>query len=173
MEAYRLDNTGYPASEANSPIAPHYLYSMVDRRLLTTPVSYLDVYPQDVFWSTTTTSILYRLDAVAYVPSTIAPYYYRSYNVYPKTSWMTWSIGPDRLSNTSGYCPLPKIIENEAAPAGGYWLLAQSPAILAESNYGRLGSYNPMNGIRYDPANGEISDGDIYRFGSEALWREN
>lgn len=174
MEAYRLDNEGYPANDAHSPIFPHGSSVTTDRRLLTTPIAYLDQYPNDSFSKTETLPArVYRLYAVAYIPRSASPYYLRSYTSYPKTSWMAWSYGPDMLTNTGGYFTLPAIIANEAAPAHGPWIT--SAPTLAETDYdGRIiGPLFSYNGIRYDPTNGEISNGDIYHFGSSALWRLN
>jgi hypothetical protein len=76
---------------------------------------------------------------------------------------MTWSLGPDLVTNTGSYFPLRAIIMNEARAMpyigknrNGFWLGGQG-----------------YNGMRYDPTNGTISYGDIYYFGGESKWREN
>lgn len=146
MEAYRADWGGYPASEKDSPLPGHGTRNEIDQRLLTTPTAYLKASIPDRFrvWSNTPENgVNYQIYAVSYVNS--AP----SFSVYPRTAWMTWSIGPDLKSNTGGYLSLKSIEANEASP---------HPSLTA--------------GIRYDPTNGlngSDSDGDIYIFGGNAM----
>ncbi|MCE5230317.1 type II secretion system protein GspG [bacterium] len=108
METYRLDNNGYPSSENASPLGPG-TRSEVDKRLLTTPVSYIATVPDDVFRRvagmdgdpSSGGTPTYRVYAVAYTEAPTRPEgYYRSFSLYPRTAWMTWSIGPDTLTNT-------------------------------------------------------------------------
>lgn len=155
METYRIDNNTYPAAGMHSPLPGHDAYSALDRRLLTTPISYCSTVPPDVFllikgrgeaW--------YRIYGVCYVAtSNLGTYpsgYRRDYDIYPKTAWMTWSIGPDLVTQTGGYYSLPRIIKNEstAPPLAGY-------------------------GIRYDATNGTVSAGDMYRHEGDAITRDN
>ncbi len=155
MESYRIDNNTYPAAGMVSPLAGHDTYSALDRRLLTTPISYCSSVPPDVFMIVAGISNpWYRIYGVCYVAtsnlSTYPSGYRRDYDVYPKTAWMTWSYGPDLVTQTGGYFSLPRVIQNEstAPPLAGY-------------------------GIRYDGTNGTVSAGDIYRFEGEAITRDN
>ncbi|MCE5230586.1 hypothetical protein LLG95_13475 [bacterium] len=167
MEAYRIDNAGYPASMLASPLPGKPYRDELDQQLLTTPVCYMDQVLNDVFNPLMQPLPGYRVYAVSYVSFPTPPYYRRSYSVYPKTSWMSWSSGPDRLSNTAGYYPLPRILQNEAETNYG------GPAIGVD-RYGRyIGGTATASGMRYDPTNGEMSYGDLYHFGSEALIRLN
>lgn len=147
MESYRIDNNSYPASLLKPDGT--YLQAHIHFPLLTTPVAYVNSIPPDIFiplGSTTTNT--YRIYACGYVDYVNAPYYARSFNQYPRVAWMTWSIGPDKTTQTGAYYTLPRVIYNEAraTPASG-------------------------EGMRYDSTNGTVSQGDIYRFDGEAATR--
>lgn len=159
MESYRVDNNTYPNSEGDSALGRPIVNgtpsarSEVDTRLLTTPVSYINSVPDDVFRRVAGADIqsgvgsltpAYRIYARNY-PDT------NWYTVYPRTAWMTWSIGPDKLGQTGGYRSYPKVINNEAATTPN----------------------TTSTGIRYDGTNGTVSIGDIYRWEGEALIRPN
>lgn len=169
MEAYRADNATYPAHYACSPILPHTTSTSMDTRLLTTPVAYMSSFPSDIFRGIANqstgsiSSMAYRVYALGYTPRVNYPGYNRDYSVFPKTAWMTWSIGPDWVTNTGGYFPLPTIISNEAlaVPRVG---VDRNGYVIAGSGY---------YGLRYDPTNGTVSWGDIYRFSAEATRRIN
>lgn len=165
MESYRVDNSTYIASYGDSPIQPHFTWRAGDHRLLTTPIAYLNSIPPDIFRHIAGVkdenymlyTVAYRATGNDVTDST----------VYPHTSWMTWSIGPDKLGNASGYCSEPKVIRNEgyAAP----WIGVDQNG--TPINPGTPAS--PYNGLRYDPTNGTVSYGDIYRFEGEAKTRRN
>ncbi len=145
MESYRIDNNGYPTSYNRSPLKGSTL-SQADRRLLTTPIAYLDSIPDDIFRK------IAGLANAAYILSTAG---YQadgkwSYNVHPRDAWMTFSFGPDNTNSTSGYRSLPWVAQNES----------KTPPVAGD-------------GIRYDPTNGTVSDGDIYRFAGQAKTRDN
>lgn len=163
MESYRIDNNSYPASERDSPLGALGGGRQIDLRLLTTPVSYLSAaVPHDIFRTRAgLADDRYPVYAVAYTTTTTT-------NVpnavtYPRTAWMTWSIGPDGLTNTAGYCSFPQVLANEASPR---------PAIGTDRNGYPIGGAG-YSGMRYDATNGSRSYGDIYRFEGEALTRPN
>ncbi len=140
MESYRIDNNGYVASDAHSWLPGHGTAIASDQRLLSTPIAYIDDMPDDIF----------RIVAGQSKPN------YRVYVVglnslnkpdasaYPHVGYMTWSQGPDTITQQGSYRSFKTVLENEAAAA-----ISGNPG---------------SNGIRYDPTNGTISLGDIYRF---------
>ena len=143
MEMYMVDHNQYPCGLNLSPLPPNPIYVSCDTRLLTTPIAYVATLPMDVF-----------RPPDEQVPGTQGTNY-RTYarNVpqgyeFPHNSWMTWSYGPNGISETGAYRPLPCVKSNEA--------LNLAPD-----------SISP-NGTRYDPTNGTISIGDIYRFSAIA-----
>lgn len=144
METYYVDNQQYPASMNSGVVQPIRNAAATDLRLLTTPIAYATSVPTDTFRDAAgLPSMDYLIYGVGYRANGIPTYH----NAYPRISWMTWSFGPDRTTRAGGYRTLPRIIANEANPV-------------------------PAGGIRYDPTNGTISDGDIYRFSAEAERRE-
>ncbi|MEN6627312.1 MAG: prepilin-type N-terminal cleavage/methylation domain-containing protein [Candidatus Sumerlaeia bacterium] len=170
METYRLDNGSYPLNEQHSWMGG--TRSETDKRLLTTPVSYLSSIPEDVFRRIAGMdadpqsggSTAYRIYAVGYTATSTAPGYYRSLILYPKTAWMTWSIGPDTLTNTDGYRPLGRVLLNEAAA---------TPGLGVDKNGTYIGATGSYYGMRYDPTNGTVSYGDVYRFEGDSINRVN
>ena len=135
IEAYNIDNDQYLPSSANSPLGGSTT-SSADQRLLTTPVSYLLRPPYDPLRPQATAT--YFVFAVGiHSMGTI------SYSIYPHITYMGWSIGPDGVTQASGYRSLPQVRSNEA-----------------------LAPPHASNGMRYDPTNGLISAGDIYHFGA-------
>ena len=138
MESYCIDHGSYPLS-GNVSWLPGYVFDATDFRLLTTPIAYITKVPLDIF----------RVKAG--VPSTNYDIYGVNrgsgpitYARYPHDSWMTYSYGPDLTWQTGGYRSLGKVIENEKL----------------------IPLTNVYDGIRYDPTNGPVSKGDIYRFGN-------
>ncbi len=149
MESYRIDNNGYPAAHAArvNNLLPSSTVVQTDKRLLTTPIAYLDSVPPDIFRIIAGLSRPdYWVYGVAYDANGG-----QSYGIYPRTAWMTWSNGPDQSTQVGGYRSFKTIIKSETdtALAGG--------------------DFTGTNGMRYDPTNGTVSLGDIYRFGGEAL----
>ncbi len=161
MESYYVDNGGYPPSVRESWLVPGTYVSMATPHL-TTPISYVNTVPADVFR---------RLGGMADSNYWI---YALSYNdsgnrafIYPYRAWMTWSIGPDLVTNVAGYRSYPAILDNEAlGDAGNYGV---------DANGNRIGggTTGNGNGLRYDPTNGTVSFGDIYRIDGEAKTRPN
>ncbi|MEN6627317.1 MAG: prepilin-type N-terminal cleavage/methylation domain-containing protein [Candidatus Sumerlaeia bacterium] len=166
MESYRVDNNTYPAPRKHVTwLQPTQTGDPTDVRLLSTPVSYLTTFPSDIFRIIAgSPSAQYRMYALGYTPRSAAPGYNRSYDVYPRTSWMAWGLGPDMLTNTGGYFTEPYVIANEAK---------DNPAIGVDKNNVAIGSSTAAYGMRYDPTNGTVSYGDIYRFEGEAKTRVN
>lgn len=122
--------------------------------MLTTPISYITTVPPDPF--------------VAKDPGPAVET--GKFNVYgihnrgtsgtydlPFNSWMMWSVGPDLRTQTGGYRKLEMVERGEAASID--WDGGQTQGS-GTSNY---------PGLRYDPTNGTVSLGDIYRFGPDAL----
>jgi prepilin-type N-terminal cleavage/methylation domain-containing protein len=143
MEAYLVDNGGYPARQRHSPLGSG-TYSSTDKNLLTTPISYLDNVPGDIFRKLAGYSGVagdYRVYATRYSELGRG-------TGYPLNAWMTWSYGPDLTTNQGGYKELDQIVQNES-----------------------LANPDLLKGIRYDPTNGTISIGDIHRFSSYAMQR--
>ncbi|MCE5230584.1 hypothetical protein LLG95_13465 [bacterium] len=161
MESYRVDTGSYPCGV----VSGSGLMSACNPALLTSPVAYLNRYPTDIFrtMGDSRLAVTYRIYGVAYTPWQKPPGYYRSYNLFPRTSWMTWSYGPDLLTNTGGYFPLPAVIANEASPA----------PLVGKDRNGNWIAGSSYYGLRYDPTNGTISYGDIFYFGGESRWRLN
>ncbi|MEN6626542.1 MAG: prepilin-type N-terminal cleavage/methylation domain-containing protein [Candidatus Sumerlaeia bacterium] len=174
METYRLDNGGYLLNEGHSWLLGS-TRSEADKRLLTTPISYLSSIPDDVFRRVAGTDVTpgvggfspsYRIYAVMYTATSTEPGYYRNLNLYPKTAWMTWSIGPDLVTNTDGYRPLGRVLINEALPTA-------SQQIGQDRNGNYIAATGSYWGMRYDPTNGTVSWGDIYRFDGDSINRIN
>ncbi|MEN6626544.1 MAG: hypothetical protein ABFD69_09985 [Candidatus Sumerlaeia bacterium] len=158
MESYRIANGTYPASEMDTPLPGRTTRIEVDLRLLTTPQAYLNRVPQDVFRRLAQDpNPEFRVYAVAY--ETSAP----TFAKYPRTAWMTWSIGLDMLDNTGGYHAIRSVLRNESAPF---------PCVGADKTGKFIGGTGALNGLRYDPTNGVYSYGDIYRFEGGALTQE-
>ncbi len=147
MESYRIDNNGYIASRRESYLPPASTLTAADTRLLSTPIAYLDSTPPDIFRMIAgLAQPNYYIYAVSYTAAG-AP----KYAAYPYTAWMTWSTGPDQVTQSGGYRSFKQITTNEVNAAAG----------AAVGN----------GGMRYDPTNGTVSEGDIYRFGGEAKTR--
>ncbi len=147
LESYRVDNNMYPGSYVGSPLGnagAQSTLSHMDRRLLSTPIAYLDQFPYDVFHIQANTSGReYWIYTANYDDA-------GNYNMtYPRNSYYTWSQGPDQELNSLAWETLQRVIANEAKGLDA----------------------NLKGGIRYDPTNGTVSVGDIYRFGGEATWR--
>ncbi len=167
MESYYVDNGGYPPSSGDSWLTSNTTSSYMAREHLTTPISYLNSIPADVFrviGSATNPMVqetIYRVYAVNYgAKANGGP----SYNKYPYNGWMTWTIGPDMLTNAHGYRTWPAILKNEGlGDAGAYGVDFTTDQPIGGSTGG--------NGLRYDPTNGTVSFGDIYRHEGEAKVR--
>lgn len=151
MEAYRIDNGGYIIQGLDNKgevIKPPTTLSHADKRYLSTPIAYIDSVPPDVFQIVAgSAKPEYRVYAVGYTYEGKA-----SYPLYPHTAWMTWSLGPDKVSQTGGYRTLSQVIASEKANQN-------------------TDPFSGTSGIRYDPTNGTVSIGEIYRFAGEAKTR--
>ncbi|MEN6624896.1 MAG: hypothetical protein ABFD69_01570 [Candidatus Sumerlaeia bacterium] len=172
MEAYRADNTSYPSWTPqnydinNRGTIVNWVYTVPSydapfMSLLTTPVAYIGAVPTDVFKlpdaEFNTPPGTYRVYAIAYSSRSAYPGYYRNFKLYPRTGWMTWGVGPDRVSN-SNYLTEPVLIANEALVA---------PNIGKDQNGYYIAGTAVAMGMRYDPTNGLLSYGDLYHFGGD------
>jgi prepilin-type N-terminal cleavage/methylation domain-containing protein len=147
-EAYMVDNSQYPCSLRDSPIPGGNRIAHMDLRLISTPVAYVDYNPQDVF----------RLMAGSQGAGAWRAYSHR-YGTggalgYPRNAWMTWSFGPDIISQTGGYRSYRTVLANEA--------LAKPDLGTDTPPRGTWGT--GWMGMRYDPTNGTKGIGDIYRW---------
>ncbi|MEN6627314.1 MAG: prepilin-type N-terminal cleavage/methylation domain-containing protein [Candidatus Sumerlaeia bacterium] len=175
MESYRVDNNSYPSwcpqnrdyFNRGDIVNGAYTVASYDApftNLLTTPITYMNSIPPDVFRMIANASKGdYVMYAVAYSPRTAAPGYYRHFKMYPRTGWMTWSWGPDQVNN-SNYVSQPQVLANEAKA---------TPDIGKDVNGYYISGTGSGKGIRYDPTNGTVSWGDIYRFGGDSITRLN
>ncbi len=156
MESYRIDNGGYIMQGLDNKgaiVRPPTTLSHADKRFLTTPIAYLDSVPPDVFQIVAGSSRPeYRVYAYGYTTAG------NGYARYPHNAWMTWSLGPDLGTQTGGYRTLSGVIANEKLPA---------PLVGGQTPVESGGGGSSYNGMRYDPTNGTVSVGDIYRFGGE------
>ncbi len=148
MEAYMIDNRTYLPSDADSSLPGHGTASGADTRLLTTPIAYVDQVPVDPFRRT----FVPRFSVYALGLSSTGSF---SYNIYPHRLWMSFSWGPDQCTQSGGYRSLATVVANES--------LTQ-PLLGGQTPVEFGGGGNQYNGMRYDPTNGLVSVGDIYRF---------
>lgn len=171
MESYRVDNQSYPSW---SPQDGNY-YNRGDivngaytvpswdapwMNLLTTPITYINSIPPDAFRIVAgAANYSYRVYSVAYTPRTAAPGYFRDFKFYPRTGWMTWSWGPDTTDN-SNYLSQPTMLANEAK---------EHPDIGKDKNGYYIDGTGSGKGMRYDPTNGTVSWGDVYRFAGDSI----
>ncbi len=140
METYFIDNNGYPAAYRDSwliqPLGSQNVAQCYPPHL-TTPISYLTDIPVDIFRKNASTSGLpYRIYAVGLRANGSVDYW-----TYPRSGYMTWSFGADEVTQTGGYRSLKTVLKNEALPVP-----------------------TTTDGMRYDPTNGTVSAGDLYRF---------
>ncbi len=169
MESYYVDNGGYPPTAGNSWLHPSKTASYMGRMHLTTPIAYINEIAKDVFRSLNSNANVIENDFPIYAVNYGAnasggP----TYQAYPHNGWMTWSVGPDLFSNTGGYRTYPAILRNEElGPNGNYYKNPETDV--------PLGVPPPPNGngLRYDPTNGTVSYGDVYRHEGEAKVRAN
>ncbi len=162
-ESYYIDNNGYPTSYNRSPL-PGSTLSQADRRLLTTPIAYMTEIPIDIFRKVAggSATLYYILSTAGYPPNAVEGT--NLYNTHPRTAFMTFSIGPDVTSNCGGYRTLKKVIRNESLPL---------PNMGTDPNTGAyIAGTGAADGMRYDPTNGTVSWGDIFRFAGDAISKD-
>jgi type II secretion system protein G len=170
VESYRVDNNSYPLATRNvgalntvnqglGPNARGYHRRTFVRYMggpsndspifsVTSPVAYMSSVPSDPFASTNGCAYGYysgRGDIVA------------AGNESDKFAWIMWSFGPDRDEASLGQ------IQSTDGP-----MLPHNIVIFA-LNQGRpdllvAGINSVGDAITYDPSNGTISPGDIWRF---------
>ncbi len=161
MESYYVDNSSYPVSRRQSWLYPGNVVHL-SKPHLTTPIAYINSVPDDIFRQYAgLTDISFSIYGANYGTKADGS---RVFEVYPYTAWMTWSYGPDTNSNCYGYFTYPQVLANEAlGDQGHYGLLPESDQYIAGTG--------PAAGLRYDPTNGTISHGDLYRHDGEAKIR--
>jgi prepilin-type N-terminal cleavage/methylation domain-containing protein len=155
MESYFIDNNSYP-SQSTSNLA----YS--GSKTLTTPISYLEEWPKDIFRAEAGISnAIYRFYTSNYGILDDNRPYTSWQSAWPRNGWHSWSYGPDLSTEIAGYTNLPTIIANEglANPGVGKYGKqvdygkGQAGQWIAGASYG---------GCRYDATNGTVSIGDLY-----------
>ncbi|MDX9753723.1 MAG: prepilin-type N-terminal cleavage/methylation domain-containing protein [bacterium] len=146
MEMYHMDNNDYPWIDligwGNNPIERRWI-------ALTTPVGYINGFPQDPFGDYDTPQ------GLSWVVKTNDSWKYRTYDLWvarpglPHWGWMTTAI------NT---VPLPQSTR--------YYFESQGPDQRLEADF-------DIVGIPYDASNGLFSRGDIYFAGPGFMTMEN
>lgn len=142
LNQYNVDHTGFPPTCASAPLpdfCPYY-YPLIERiRRLTTPVEYLTSYPRDAFG--------YE------VPGFNLEMYYLYYDTRDSEGWIRTRFLPE-----SGW--------TEGVPRVGQWSVQGfGPDNQLETILVFWMGATPTLFYPYDPTNGTISRGDIYRFG--------
>lgn len=141
LEAYYVDNNSYPMQASGkdgvNSFAPKnsgaYKISTFKSKLLTTPIQYLDSLPRDSFSTTVGATFGYYTDG---------------------KGWILYSWGPDQDENKPDKWDLAADVTrvyNSEIPQPSITL------ITGGSSAKKGGAYT------YDPSNGTISEGDIYR----------
>jgi prepilin-type N-terminal cleavage/methylation domain-containing protein len=143
VESYAVDHNGYPPrtpepGPLNSLRAPDQNFLAKDLSRLTTPVSYLTTLPDDVF-KIGNGAFRRENQIIDFWPPADAREFIRTVRSEPQLSiqagWMMFSLGPDRVFGSfSG-----TIAEYPVAPSTSF-------------------IYD------YDPTNGSVSEGNVYRF---------
>ncbi len=170
VESYRVDNNSYPLATRNVGALNTVNQSLgpnkkgFDRRTfvrymggpandspifgLTSPVAYMTNIPADPFASSPGCAYGYysgRGDIVA------------TGNESDKFAWIMWSFGPDRDEATLGQ------IQNPVSPMLPYNIVIIA-LNLGRPDYLTTGINSEDEAITYDPSNGTISPGDVWRF---------
>lgn len=145
LETYRVDNSKYPA--VGNPDRPNRfdLYIPIDRRLtpITTPIAYISALPADPYFSTEAGGIEAGSDDYVYAPGNLYAGANQKYSgsAYRNTIFSVSGRGPDRNIHAGGYCMAhPLAFENKQNIIG-----------------------------QYDPTNGTVSEGDVFRVGGGSL----
>ena len=143
IESYDVDNTAYPLSSnylyssppTNGPLDYYRIQRLAQ---LTTPIAYLTRAPMDVF----------------NINGTITAPWDRAYPYWcPKRF--------DAYKNSGSYDNMFTDIPDERTRLGGWALMSFGP----DQNYTvNVGTW-PGKLMPYDPTNGIITNGDIFRFG--------
>ena len=139
-ETYHVDNGTYPLSCATGPLGPGCTaqYTVIERvRPLTTPIEYLSSIPKDAFGYP--------------IPGFNEEQYYLYYDPHDTEPWVGTMFTP-----ATGWGSIPR--------AGQFMLMGFGPDNQLETVLiYRNGQPGPFHA--YDPTNGTVSRGDIYRFG--------
>jgi prepilin-type N-terminal cleavage/methylation domain-containing protein len=152
VEAYAADYNGYPD-----------IFTRI--RVITTPVSYLSQVPRDIF----------RLQAGIDSTSPWRQHYYR-YGAMPldtASRYVIASLGPDTdidtysSLNTSGGGDNENTANFEPDNQALRLYPGYSPALFSEA--GAVINAATFKYIQYDPTNGSISNGDIFRMSDHQM----
>lgn len=143
LEQYNVDNTAYPPTCGSAPLPPYCPAGgmpLIDRiKGLTTPVDYLSNYPTDAFG--------YE------IPGFNDNKYYLYYDPRDSEGWIDHRFVPE--AGWGGGVPR----------TGQYTIQGFGPDNELETILIFWKGATPTFFYGYDPTNGTISRGDIYRFG--------
>lgn len=175
VEAYAVDNNTYPYSESVGgalfmvPEGYPRLNAVERPGGLTTPIAYMTDVPQDAF--------KHPLDSGSGLTFTEGPYYYEragfGYLDGTKTTAMAVLVPADAVGNgrMEGIGPDTAVTDPALTPAR--WLLfsvgpSQTLHVVDENGVTiSMSRYNLGN--RYDPTNGTVSMGNVFRIPSRAF----
>lgn len=161
LESYRVDNNNYPPRQL-APRSPDLIaFGQVLKRAedlsrLTTPIAHITTIPADVF-------------------ETRVPPPNHTFDYWPRDFVFIKPSGPQAGQRRNG--TLRGIIPNWLLVSNGPDATLNVPALAADLPYGLTGWDLEQHGYRYDydPTNGTISQGNIYRGsgGEQAsdIWR--
>jgi len=152
-EAYYVDYNSYTQGQGGQEGAPLVIVVVWQGlRMLTTPVAYISTLPLDAFGirsrfggQQSVSSYEFGVGAVGVGPAGRNPITDRGPG-WPADTYELESDGPDRNDNTGGDGPAPS---TGSYPTGSW--LTISPAVLL--------------GAIYDPTNGTVSTGELFRTG--------
>lgn len=141
LETYMVDHNDYPIRHTPDQVLPYLETQKVQMGRLTTPIQYLDSLPQDIFAK----AHPYPCDGIDYYDSRqtgqfLAPRYglpINRWNHVPYRGWVMVSVGPDLAIG---------------APTDEYL------------DYPRQGKAKRTLYDIYDPTNGSVSFGNVFRF---------
>lgn len=152
LESYAVDNNSYPVIELPPSANPKWV--------LTTPIAYLTSMPFDVFrLASPSSGTLNGMEKIYLYGENSAKNMARSADPQASaTAWVVMSGGPDTdfdvsISDGSGF--VPDISRLVFYPEWSPDLF--TPAGLASGT-------GAIQYMHYDPTNGTVSSGDIYRF---------
>lgn len=172
LESYRVDNNGYPKGNpfntsgrrASDPQTPQYM--VLER--LSTPIAYMTngVLP-DPFDSRQRSGVINMFNgATNPVPLTVAEM------EKGKTFKYAALVSADQLGQGANILAL---VDNVNDRANSYWILWSAGPDLVKPQIAGTGLLNPnataaavINNI-YDPTNGTVSNGGIYRIGGSPV----
>lgn len=183
IEAYRVDANQYPEGTDNPARYPaaarefltsaglasgYYTFATVSPHggtmpTLTTPVAYISSIPQDPF--------------IQQLGGTVS-YCYRNAKAR-RNGWVVTSCGPDadilapQGKGTASTNPLSTFVETSSPARLAdisersviHYIEDTNPTVTGAVNSGYGSLAHALDDLTYDPTNGTISDGDLYRLG--------